>query len=98
MQYALLMLLAANDVHLGLVLVAMGVIGVGAFVILTPARYLLQSDRRTARLIYESEMKRHGDKEMAIAAAAFWYRLFGSVIVAFGLVLLVLACIPSQSN
>src|SRR5262245_3070467 len=100
MQYRLRTLLAVSEFHrdVGLVLVSLAVIAVGAFFVLTPAQHLLKSDRKTAHWLYEREIKRSGDQTRAIAAAALFYRLLGYVLVTFGLAILVFACIPSPSN
>ena len=92
------LLIADVNVGVGLSLLSLAVIGVGVFFILTPAPHLLQSDHRTGRLLYESEMKLSGDKKRAIASAASFYRLFGGVLVAFGLAILLLAWLPIKSN
>jgi len=99
MRFRLRTLLAADvNVGIGLSLLALAVIGAGVFFILTPAQHLLQSDKKTARWMYEREMKTSGDRNRAIAAAAFFYRLFGCVLIIFGLAVLALAWIPAQSN
>jgi hypothetical protein len=98
MQYRLRTLLIANvaSIGIGMSLIGLAMIGIGVFVLLTPAQHLLQSDRKTARWLNEREMKVSGDRNRAIANAALFYRLFGCALIIFGLVWLVSAWIPGQ--
>lgn len=79
------------------ILISLAVIAVGFFFILTPAQHLIMSDRK-GRWLYEQEMRVSGDRKRAVAAAAFFYRLFGGVLVIFGVVVLALAWIPAPAN
>ncbi len=71
---------------IGLFIIALGIIAVGVFLILTPAQHLLKSDRTMASWLYRQELKASGDEQRAIAAGALFYRLIGACIVGLGAV------------
>ena len=78
-----------------LTLIGFGIVGVGVFFMLTPAKHLLAFDRRTGYQFYRKVLERTGSEELAVAAAARFYRVFGFFIAAFGGLTLVVAGLPA---
>lgn len=77
--------LSERDKGVGLLLIGLAIIGAGLFFILTPAKYILQSDWKT-RSLYDRVLGSTGDEKKATAAAALFYRVFGGFFVIFGVV------------
>jgi hypothetical protein len=63
---------------------ALAIIGIGAFFRYTPAKHHLAWDRRTGYWIYQRELKKSGDEELALEKAACFYRVFGLIFMLFG--------------
>jgi len=85
----MLALLAISDAQrdLGLVIISLFIIGLGVFLIVTPAAHLIVSDQRASRWLKLSELKTPDERNRAITTARYYYRCLGAVIVAFGFLL-----------
>jgi len=91
-------LLAASESNnsFPIAVIALAIISVGVFFMLTPAQHILRSDRKTARRLYEREMSNSGNEQRAVGAAGLFYRIFGLAIITLGLATLALAFVPTN--
>ena len=73
-----------NSAPIGGAIVGFFIMAVGIFLIVTPAKHILQSDRRTGYSLYSQELKESGDEKRAVAAAATFYKMCGWFVLTFG--------------
>ena len=69
MKYSPQILMATLRMEIGpagLFILALRLIAIGVFLILTPPEHLLKSDRKTAYWLYRQELKASGDEKRAI--------------------------------
>ena len=58
---------------------------IGLAIILTPTSILVQIDSRTGHWIYKKRLESTGEEELALRAASFFYKIFGSIFLFVGL-------------
>lgn len=90
--------MSEKDKAVAMLLMGMGAVGIGVFMVLTPAKHILQSDRKTGYSLYRQELESTGDEKRAIAAAAVFYRLFGGFLIVFGAVIFLLGLVALFSQ
>jgi hypothetical protein len=92
MKYSLLMIamgeMGFSGAILGCFIASLFVVA-GIIIRRIPAEALLSWDGRTGRWIYERELRASGDKKLALAKAAMFYKAFGTFFLVLGIVLLV---------
>src|SRR5436190_7160047 len=93
MKYCLLANDTTNNNAVGMLLIGLGIIGFGAFLILIPAKHILLTDRRTGYSLCRRELERSADEKKSASAAGIFYRVFGIVVVGFGMLWLVVGLI-----
>jgi hypothetical protein len=98
MKYSLLANGTTHNNGVGMLLIGLGIIGLGAFLILIPAKHILLTDRRTGYSLYRRELERSGDEKKAASAAGIFYRVLGIIVVGFGMLWLVVGLIDFFSG